>query len=156
MGALKRSEIEIMIVKNNHKKITVAVVIIIIFILALSVNSYKSFLENNLKNAVKTAAMSAVNENSVPTTNNIMMISNASDVQKDFILKLQKQLKYWPKVSYSLQSVHVFEEIDKGKTPPSGFTQTVPGPSVYFALTMEYHHLKLPLHIIIVPKGHIG
>lgn len=117
-------------------------------------------MAGNLNYGIKTAAMTALGDHTVPdTTNDGMQIVDATDMQQEFMFNLQNQMKNWPQSSYTLDSFQVYGESDRGSSPPSGFTQPIPGTSAYIKMTLNLTvnlgfipmnpHWSIPLYVMV-------
>lgn len=114
-----------------------------------------------LHNGIKTAAITALGDHTVTDADNYgIKIVDVSDVQQEFMTNLQNNLKNWPIGSYTLQSFQVYSEGDKGSSPPSGFSQPIPGASIYITMNMNVAinpgfipmpntHWSIPLNIMV-------
>lgn len=115
-----------------------------------------------LHDGINTAAITALGDHTVPDVDNNggIKIFDESDLQQEFLTNLQNGLQNWPVSSYALQSFQVFGEGDRGSAPPVGFSQPIPGTSVYIAMTMNVAintgflpmsntHWSIPLHVMV-------
>jgi len=108
-------------------------------------------MASNLNYGIKTAATTALGDHTVPdTTNNGIQIIDASGMQQEFTADLQNQMKNWPQSSYTLDSFQVYGESDRGSSPPMGFTQPIPGASVYIKMNFN---LAINSGFIPMPKN---
>ncbi|WP_156146495.1 hypothetical protein [Desulfosporosinus sp. I2] len=98
--------------------------------------AYKiQIMASNLNYGTKIAATTAFGSHTIPNTgNNGVQISNANALQQEFRDILQDQMKDWPQSTYTLQSIQVYGESDRGSSPPTGFSQPIPGTSAYIKM----------------------
>lgn len=118
-------------------------------------------MATSLHNGIKTAAITAFSDNTIPDPVNYgMQLSDVSAVQQEFMTNLQSNLQNWPQSTYTIQSFQLFNEADKGTSPPPGFSQSVPGTSIYITMNMNIvinpgflpmsnTHWSIPLHVMV-------
>jgi hypothetical protein len=89
---------------------------------------------------INTAAQTALGDHTVPDpTNGGVHVVDVSDMKQEFMNNVQNLLQSWPQSSYTLQSFQVFGESDRKNTPPpAGFSQPVPGTSVYITMNFNF------------------
>lgn len=123
-------------------------------------------MATRLHDGIKTAAITALGDNTLldPVDGGVH-VSNASAVQQEFMANLQDQVKNWPQSSYTLQSLQVFGEGDKGSAPPSGFSEPIPGTSLYISMIMNITivpgvipmsntHWAIPINVLVTPNSY--
>jgi len=118
-------------------------------------------MATNLHYGIKTAAITALGNHTVPDVDNNygIQIYDESDLKQEFMANLQNQMKYWPKSTYTLDSFQVYGESDRGSSPPVGFSQPIPGTSVYIKMTFNIAinpgfipmntHWSIPLYVMV-------
>ncbi|HBV88450.1 MAG TPA: hypothetical protein DEF42_17845 [Desulfosporosinus sp.] len=123
-------------------------------------------MATRLHDAISTSAITALGANTVPDpTKGGIQVVDTSEVQQEFMINLQNNLKNWPSSSYTLQSAQVFSENDKGSSSPFAFSEPVPGTSIYLEMTMNIAlfpgfipmsntHWSIPLHVMVSPNSY--
>lgn len=123
-------------------------------------------MATRLHDAINNSAITALGDNTVPDPENGGLdIVDTTKTQQEFTTNLQNHLKNWPSSSFSLQSTQVFSEADKGSSPPTGFSQAVPGTSIYLTMTMNIAlipgfipmsntHWSIPIRVMVSPNSY--
>ena len=123
-------------------------------------------MATRLHDAINIAAITALGDNTVPDPENGGLdIVDTTKTQQEFTTNLQNHLKNWPSSSFALQSTQVFTEADKGSSPPTGFSQAVPGTSIYLTMTMNIAlipgvipmsntHWSIPIRVMVSPNSY--
>ena len=123
-------------------------------------------MATRLHDSINTAAITALGDNTVPdSANGGIQVVDTTQTQREFTANLQNDLKSWASSSFTLQSAQVFSEADKGSSPPTGFSQAVPGTSIYLTMTMNIAllpgfipmsntHWSIPLQVMVSPNSY--
>lgn len=141
----------------------------IFFLLALITTfayAYKiQHMASMLNNGIKTAAITVLGDTTVsdPDSGGIKVVDVIA-AEQEFSTDIQAQLTNWPQSTYTLQSFQVFSEADRGSIPPPGFTQPVPGTSIYLTMNLNLvihpgfipinTHWSIPLYVMVSPNSY--
>ena len=123
-------------------------------------------MATRLHDSISTSAITALGDNTAPDpTKGGIQVVDTDHIRQEFLANLQNNLRNWPSSSYTLQSAQVFSEVDKGASSPLGFSEPVPGTSIYLAMTMNIvlfpgfipmsnTRWSIPLHVMVSPNSY--